>query len=57
MPVDEYFQGEGRKVMRSMKNRYGKKAGKQAFYAAANKRGMTPSRRSARPRRGKSSRK
>lgn len=40
MPVSEYYKGSGKKVMRSMKERYGDKAGERVFYATANKRGM-----------------
>jgi hypothetical protein len=40
MPVKEYYKGEGETVMRSMKKRYGEKAGERVFYATANKRGM-----------------
>lgn len=40
MPVEEYYEGSGRKVMASMKKRYGAKKGKEVFYATANKRGM-----------------
>jgi len=40
MPVSEYYKGEGSKVMRSMKKRYGKKSGERVFYATANKRGL-----------------
>jgi len=41
MPVSEYFKGEGKKVMRNMKNEYGPKKGKSVFYATANKKGLT----------------
>lgn len=40
-PQAEYFHGKGRKVMKDMTARYGKKHGKEVFYATANKRGMT----------------
>ena len=40
MPVSAYYKGKGNKVMRSMKQRYGAKAGKRVFYATANKRGL-----------------
>ena len=40
MPVSEYYKGSGRKVMASMKKRYGAKKGKEVFYATANKKGM-----------------
>lgn len=40
MPVSEYYKGSGSKVMRSMKERYGKKAGERVFYATANKNWM-----------------
>ncbi len=42
MPVGEYYKGEGARVMRAMKKRYGAKAGKRVFYATANKREMKP---------------
>jgi hypothetical protein len=37
MPISEYYKGEGEKVMRGMKKRYGSKDGKRVFYATANK--------------------
>jgi hypothetical protein len=37
MPVSEYYKGSGRKVMTSMKKKYGAKKGKEVFYATANK--------------------
>lgn len=37
MPVSKYFGGHGRKVMKAMQKQYGKKKGKQVFYATANK--------------------
>jgi len=45
MPLSEYFKGKGEKVMSSMKDKYGRKKGKQVFYATANKRkkGLGPS--------------
>ena len=39
-PVSEYYKGSGTKVMKSMKKRYGDKAGERVFYATANARGM-----------------
>lgn len=42
MPVSGYFKGKGKKVMASMKKRYGAKKGKQVFYATAVKRGFKP---------------
>jgi hypothetical protein len=42
MPVSSYFEGSGKKVMRSMKERYGSEKGEDVFYATANKRGMAP---------------
>jgi hypothetical protein len=39
-PVGEYYKGSGRKVMKSMKERYGEEGGKRVFYATANKKGM-----------------
>jgi hypothetical protein len=42
MPIDEYFEGKGEKVMTSMKETYANKGGakkaKRVFYATANKR-------------------
>jgi len=40
MPVSEYYKGSGKKVMASMKKRYGEEGGKRVFYATANKKGM-----------------
>lgn len=37
MPIRDYFKGDGKKVMKSMKKQYGKKKGKEVFYATANK--------------------
>ena len=37
MPVSRYYKGHGRKVMRSMKSRYGSKQGRSVFYATVNK--------------------
>lgn len=37
MPIKRYYGGKGRKVMRSMQKRYGKKRGKRVFYATINK--------------------
>jgi hypothetical protein len=48
MPVSKYFKGHGEDVMRKMKKRYGKKAGKRVFYATANKRKMKPRKKSRR---------
>ena len=42
MPVNRYFKGKGRKVMESMKERYGEEGGKRVFYATSNARGMNP---------------
>ena len=42
MPISEYYKGKGRKVMASMKARYGEKKGKEVFYATANKMKMKP---------------
>ena len=36
-PLSKYFKGKGEKVMRSMKKQYGKKKGKEVFYATHNK--------------------
>ena len=38
MPVSRYSKG-ARKAYRAMTKRYGKKKGRQVFYATANKRG------------------
>jgi len=48
MPISEYYKGSGRKVMKSMKKRYGRKQGERAFYAVANARGMAPKRKKKR---------
>jgi hypothetical protein len=37
MPIGAYYKGEGKKVMASMKDRYGDKKGESVFYATANK--------------------
>jgi hypothetical protein len=42
MPIEKYFKGSGRSVMKNMKKQYGEKKGKQVFYATANKKGMKP---------------
>jgi hypothetical protein len=39
-PISGYFKGSGRKVMKSMQDRYGEDGGKRVFYATANKKGM-----------------
>jgi hypothetical protein len=36
MPVKSYYKGHGRKVMRSMKKKYGSKQGASIFYATVN---------------------
>ena len=41
MPLKDYFQGSGEKVMKSMKKQYGARA-EDVFYATANKQKMTP---------------
>lgn len=43
MPINKYYKGKGAQVMSDMKERYGEKQGERAFYATANKRGLTPS--------------
>lgn len=50
MPLDKYYKGEGRSVMRKMKERYGDEKGERVFYATARKRGKRrgDSRRSSR---------
>lgn len=40
MPVSRYYGGHGKSVMKSMTKQYGKKKGKQVFYATANKKGQ-----------------
>ena len=40
MPIEGYYKGHGRRVMKSMKERYGEEGGKRAFYATAKKRGL-----------------
>lgn len=42
MPVKSYFKGHGLEVMKNMLAQYGKKKGKQVFYATANKKGQKP---------------
>jgi hypothetical protein len=37
VPLDKYFKGKGKKVMKNMKKEYGEKKGKSIFYATANK--------------------
>ena len=41
MPVSKYFKGKGKEVMKDMQKRYGRKKGKEVFYATANKNDMT----------------
>lgn len=56
MPVSEYYKGSGKKVMKSMQDRYGEEGGKRVFYATANKRGMNrPGKKSSKKRGGKRS--
>ena len=38
MPLSKHFGGQGAKVMRDMKSRYGEKHGEEVFYATENKR-------------------
>lgn len=45
MPIGEYYEGEGRKVMSSMKKQYGEEKGERVFYATANKKGQKPKKR------------
>ncbi len=42
MPVGAYFGGNGQKVKRQMRKKYGKKAGDRVFYATANKQAQRP---------------
>lgn len=37
MPLSKYFQGDGEKVMASMKKTYGPEKAERVFYATANK--------------------
>lgn len=37
MPLNKYFGGHGRSVMKDMKAKYGEKQGERVFYATANK--------------------
>ena len=37
MPISKYFKGHGEKVMEEMMEEYGRKKGKQIFYATVNK--------------------
>ncbi len=41
MPKSAYFGGHGKKVLKDMKKRYGKRA-ESVFYATANARGLKP---------------
>jgi len=38
MPLSSYYKGKGAQVMRRMQKTYGKRRGRQVFYATANKR-------------------
>lgn len=40
MPLTDYYKGKGKKVMRSMKERYGEEKGKRVFYATAKEKGL-----------------
>ncbi len=42
MPVEKYFKGSGKDVMKSMKSQYGDKKGESVFYATAHKQNMKP---------------
>lgn len=42
MPIDGYYSGDGTKVLASMKKTYGRKKGKEVFYATAEKKGLKP---------------
>lgn len=42
MPVESYYRGKGRKVMKSMTEQYGEEKGKRVFYATAKKKGQEP---------------
>ena len=41
--VADYYGGHGREVLADMRRRYGKRHGREVFYATARKRGLTPS--------------
>lgn len=36
MPINKYFAGHGKKVMKAMKSQYGEAKGERVFYAKAN---------------------
>ena len=38
MPINKYYGGHGKEVMKKMKKEYGKKKGEEVFYATENKR-------------------
>jgi hypothetical protein len=42
VPINKYFSGHGTEVMKKMLESYGKKKGKQVFYATANKKDQKP---------------
>lgn len=51
MPLSSYYGGSGAKVMREMKERYGKR-GEEVFYATAKKKGQEPEDKPSRKRKG-----
>jgi len=42
MPIERYFEGHGRSVMRSLKAKHGEEKGERVFYATANARHAHP---------------
>lgn len=49
-PVSSYYGGEGRTVMKNMKEEYGDDEGKRVFYATANKQAKKSSKKKSRRR-------
>ena len=43
MPLNQYFKGKGKEIMKKMKKKYGKKKGEQVFHATAKNKGLEPS--------------
>lgn len=42
MPINKYFKGHGKEVMKNMKSQYGGEKAERVFYATANKKGEKP---------------
>jgi len=42
MPIEKYFHGHGKSVLKELIKRHGKKKGTSIFYATANKRHQNP---------------